>query len=85
MKSQLNEIYSMPMNRRLKDHLINDIGLSDMDKTIIRSLMSFDGDSNFHYENTGIPKEKFERHLRNINHAVFSELLRISNEQFTSK
>lgn len=81
MKPQINEIYSMPMNSALRDHLINDLGFSEIDQKILRSIMYKDGDSNFHYDNTRIARDKFERRLRNINSVVFAELIRLSNMQ----
>lgn len=85
MKQIFNELYLCPFRPELKNHLLNDLGLSDDDKIILQSLMTYNGDSNFHYDNTGIPKERFERHLRNINLIVFPELIRLSNIQLTSK
>lgn len=79
MKNCINEIYNLPMSAQLKAHIMNDLGFSDMDKSILESLFTHSGDSNFHYDNTHIPKEKFERHLRNINNVVFAELVRLSN------
>lgn len=79
MKNQINEIYNMPLSAELKKHITEDLGFSDMDKTILKSLFFHNGDSNFHYQSTNIPKEKFERHLRNINNVVFAELVRLSN------
>lgn len=84
MKSQINEIYSM-FPRKIKEHMLNKLGLSDMDKKILDSVMNYDGDSAFHYQNTNIPKEKFERHLKCINYAVFTELTRLSSEYLTEK
>lgn len=80
MKNLVNELYNCPMSQKLKGHLLNDMGLSAEDKKIVSSLMEYSGDSNFHYDNTGIPKERFERRLRNINFTLISELIRLSNE-----
>lgn len=83
MKTLINEVYSMPMKPELRQHLLNDLGLSADDKVILESIMYKTGDSNFHYDNTGMTKEKFERRLRNINYYVFAELIRICNEKYT--
>ena len=85
MKQQINELYLCPFRPELKRHIMNDLGLSKEDRTIVESLMTYSGDSNFHYDNTGIPKEKFERHLRNINMVIIPELIRLSNLQMASK
>lgn len=85
MKQQINELYLCPIRPELKQHLLHDLGLSKDDQTILESLMTYNGDSNFHYENTGIPKERFERKLRNINMVVIPELIRLSNNQIMTK
>lgn len=85
MKQWLNEVYNAPMSKNLKEHLLNDLGLSSDDKKILLSVMEHNGDSNYHYDNTGIPKEKFDRKFININLAVFTELIRLSNKYFSEK
>lgn len=82
MQQIINEIYQCPMREPLREHLINDMGFSDEDKSIIRSLMYHNADSNFHYDNTGINKDKFERHLKHINRVLVPEVIRLANLQF---
>lgn len=85
MKQIINELYLCPIRPELKAHLIQDLGLNQEDKKILESLMTYSGDSSFHYDNTGMPKEKFERRLRNINAVIIPELIRLSNIQMTPK
>lgn len=66
------------MTKTLKDYILNDMGFSATDKSIITSLLEHDADSNFHYDNTKLPKVTFERHLKTINRAIITELLRLS-------
>ncbi len=82
MKSQINEIYNMPMCRELRYHLVNNMGFCEVDKSIITSLMFKSGSSDFHYCNTDLPRDKFERRLRNINNIVFAELINLANAYF---
>lgn len=77
MKSYIGEMY-YDMSRELKEHLINEIGMSETDQRILKSIMYKSGDSQYHYDNTGIPRDKFERHLRRINIEVFSEITRLA-------
>lgn len=85
MKQWINEVYNAPMSVNLKEHLLNDLGLSNDDKKILNSIIEHSGDSNFHYDNTGIPKERFDRKLININLTVFTELIRLSNRYLQDK
>lgn len=85
MKQWINEVYNSPMSVNLKEHLLNDLGLSNDDKKILNSIIDHSGDSNFHYDNTGIPKERFDRKLININLTVFTELIRLSNRYLQDK
>lgn len=81
MNQVVNDIYRSAFTPELKNHILNDMGFSKEDKKIIVSLMEHDADSNFHYDNTGIGRGKFERRLNNINRIVFPELIRLSNNQ----
>lgn len=85
MKQWVNEVYNAPISVNLKEHLLNDLGLSSDDKKILLSVMEHSGDSNYHYDNTGIPKERFDRKLININLTVFTELIRLSNRYLQDK
>jgi hypothetical protein len=85
VKQWVNEVYNAPISVNLKEHLLNDLGLSSDDKKILCSMIEHNGDSNFHYDNTGIPKEKFDRKLINVNLAVFTELIRLSNRFLQDK
>lgn len=78
MKQIINEIYQSPMRPELKAHLL-ELGFSADDKAILESLMSHDANSEFHYDNTGIGRGKFERRLNAINRVVFPELIRLAN------
>lgn len=81
MKQLVNDIYQCPFSDVLKNHIINDLGFNTEDKAIIKSLMEHNADSNFHYDNTGIGRGKFERKLNNINRIVFPELIRLANAE----
>lgn len=85
MKQMVNDLYQSPIMPGLKMHIMNDLGFCEEDKKIIRSLMEHNADSNFHYDNTGINRERFERRLNNINRVVFPEIVRLANQQFVSK
>lgn len=78
MKQIVNELYQCPMNPELKNHLLN-LGFNSEDRAIIVSLMEHDAESEFHYQNTGMCKEKFERHLNRINRVVIPEIIRLAN------
>ena len=82
MKQIVGDLYHSAFKPGLKDHLVNGMGFSEEDKRIILSLMDHDGDSNFHYDNTGLCKEKFERHLKNINRILIPELVRLANVNY---
>lgn len=82
MKQKLNEMYLYPLPRRFKEHLRNDLGFNEYDKKIIDSLSTHSGDSNFHYDNTCIPKDKFEYRLGRINDRIFEELIRLAKVGF---
>lgn len=81
MKQLINDIYTSPMGPALKDHIINDLGFSAEDREIIKSLMDHNAPSGYHYDATGINRERFERRLNSINRVVFPELIRLANIQ----
>lgn len=78
MNPEINGFYQLPMTKTLKDYILNDMGFSATDKSIIKSLLEHNADSNFHYDNTNLPKAVFERHLKVINRVIIAELLRLS-------
>lgn len=82
MKQLVNELYQRAISDKLKDHIINDMGFNSEDKAIIKSLMEHNADSNFHYDNTGIGRGKFERKLNSINRIVIPEIIRLANAEF---
>ena len=84
MKQVINEVYQAPMSKELRSHILNDLGLSKDDQTILISLMDHNAESDFHYDNTGIGRGKFERRLNGINRVVFPELIRLSSLQLRS-
>lgn len=79
MKQLVNEIYQNPMQPELKKHLLEDLGFNQEDKQILESLMDHDASSDFHYDNTGINRARFERRLNTINRVIFPELIRLAN------
>lgn len=78
MKQIINELYQCPMSPELKSHLLG-LGFNPDDQAIIISLMEHDAESEFHYENTGLCKEKFERHLNRINRIIIPEIIRLAD------
>ena len=82
MKQLINELYQCAISDGLKNHIINDMGFNSEDKAIIKSLMEHNADSNFHYDNTGIGRGKFERKLNTINRIVIPEIIRLANAEF---
>lgn len=80
-KQIINDIYTSPMGPALKNHIINDLGFSEEDQAIIKSLMEHNAPSGYHYDATGINRERFERRLGSINRVVFPELVRLANLQ----
>lgn len=77
MKQRTNQFYqSMP--RELKEHLLNNLMLSDLDTEILKSIMTHDAESAFHSQNVGISDRKFDRHLLGINDNVMREITRLA-------
>lgn len=85
MKQLVNDIYTAPMCPELRKHILNDMGFCDEDQAIIKSLMEHNADSNYHYDNTGIGRERFERRLNNINRVILPEIIRLASLQIGSK
>lgn len=79
MNQIVNDIYQSAFSKELKHHLIYEMGFGEEDRRILISLMEHYGDSDFHYDNTGIGRGKFERRLNSINRVVFPELIRLAN------
>lgn len=78
MKLKLNEMYMRPIPYEFSLHILNDLGFKDEDKKIINSLMNHLGNSTFHYDNTMIPRERFEYRLKIINDCIFNEIMRLA-------
>lgn len=85
MKQLVNDIYTAPMSAELKSHILNDLGFGSEDKAIIKSLMDHNADSNYHYDNTGIGRERFERRLNSINRVILPEIIRLASLQIVNK
>lgn len=85
MKQIINDVYSSAMSKQLKEYILNGLGFCEEDQTIIRSLMEHNAPSNYHYDNTGIGRERFERRLNNINRVLLPEIIRLANQQINSK
>lgn len=81
MKQLINDIYSSPMSPELKRHILEDLGFNDEDKIILKSVIEHNAPSPYHYDATGINRERFERRLNNINRVVFPEIIRLANLQ----
>ena len=81
MKQLINDLYQCAISDALKQHIINDLGFNTEDKAIIKSLMEHNADSNFHYDNIGIGRGKFERKLNTINRIVIPEIIRLANAE----
>ena len=84
MKQLVNDIYSSPMSPALKNHLTNEMGFTEEDRAIITSLMEHNAPSTYHYDATGINRERFERRLNNINRVLIPEIIRLANLQQNS-
>lgn len=83
MKQRTNQFFYRAMPRKIKNHILNNMDFSETDLRIVKSLMQHDGSPEFHYQNTGLTKAKFERHLLDICDVVQAELLRLSNRYLT--
>lgn len=79
MKQITGELYQCAFAPELKNHILNDMGFNSEDQTILQSLMEHNAPSAFHYDNTGIGRERFERRLNSINRVILPELVRLAN------
>lgn len=84
MKQLINDVYTSALCPELKGHILNDLGFGEEDQVIIKSLMEHNAPSGFHYDNTGIGRERFERRLNNINRVLLPEIVRLANQQCKS-
>jgi len=80
MKQITGELYQCAFTKELKDHITMDLGFNTEDQAIIKSLMEHNAPSSFHYDNTGIGRERFERRLNSINRIIIPELVRLANQ-----
>lgn len=79
MKQRTIEMYSS-FPYRIKDYLIKKLKLCEEDEKILKALFTKDGDSEFYYDYTGIPKEKFERRFKRINDMVMCEIVSLASK-----
>lgn len=79
MKQLINDVYSSALSPELKKHILYGLGFGEEDQAIITSLMEHNAPSNFHYDNTGICRERFERRLNSINRIILPEIIRLAN------
>lgn len=78
MRAYLNEIYQYLITDEMRNHMRNELHLSDDHKKIFDSLSRHSGNSDFHYCNTMIPRERFEYLLKCMSHRHVEELIRLA-------
>lgn len=78
MRAYLNEIYQYLITSEMRNHMRNDLHLNEDHKKIFDSLSRYSGDSEFHYQNTLIPRERFEYLLKCMSHRHVEELIRLA-------
>lgn len=78
MKAFVNEIYMHPLPENFKNHMRNDLGFGEDHKKIIDSMSKHYGDSTFHYQDTMIPKRRYEYLLGIVVSRHMEELLRLA-------
>lgn len=76
MKQIINDYYLAPYPEEFIEHFRN--GLNEEYLTIFDSISTRKGDSNFHYDNTMIPPERFEKLLRRMVRIHVDELIRLA-------
>lgn len=77
MNQRTGQFYQL-MPRELKEHLFNNMMLSDLDTEILKSVMNHDAESAFHCQNVGISPRKFNRHMLDIHDNVLREITRLA-------
>lgn len=78
MKSRVNEAYRLPVSKELVEHISMNIGLTEDDLKIAKSLRGKSANSEWHYENTGLQRDVFERRLKRMNDVILSEFIRLA-------
>lgn len=76
MKQIINDYYIEPYPKDFKEHFRK--GLNSEYVTIFDSISNYRGDSRFHYDNTMIPPERFEKLLRNMVRSHMDEMIRLA-------
>lgn len=76
MKQIINDYYLAPYPKEFVEHFRN--GLNEEYLTIFDSISTRKGDSNFHYDNTMITPERFEKLLRRMVRTHVDELIRLA-------
>lgn len=79
MKQRTIEMYSS-FPYIIKDYLIKKLRLCEEDEKILKALFTKDGDSEFYYDYTGIPREKFERRFKRVNDMVMTEIINLASK-----
>ena len=76
MKQIINDYYLYPFPEAFKEYFGKN--LKEDYLKIFNSITTYKGDSQFHYDNTMIPSERFEKLLRHMTRIHMEELNRLA-------
>ena len=70
--------YQHPVSPAFARHMIEEIGLSDRDQTIVRNLRQCSGDTTYYADLIGMPLKRYNEAAANIHRREMAELFRLA-------
>lgn len=78
MHNRVVSYYQHPVAPDFARHMIEDIGLSDRDREIVRNLRKQTGDTQFYADLSGLPIKTYNEAAANVHRREMDELLRLA-------
>lgn len=77
MNQRTGQFYQC-LPKELKNYILNNLMLSDIDIEILKTVMTHDAESKFYCDELGISDKKFNRHMLDIHDNVLREIIRLA-------
>lgn len=78
MTDRVLEYYQTPVPPDFETHMIEETGLNELQKKIVRSFRTFTGDTSFYASAAGLPLKRFNAISARIHIRMIDELFRLA-------
>ena len=85
MTSRVNHYYQQPAQPEFVRHMIEDTGLTEPDKEIVRDLRKYVGSTDLHAESMRLPLKLYNERVGKISQRLMAELFRLAQIGFLAE